>query len=296
MAVFHARLPERHDRNSGTDKINVLLEKYRGKPKQVKDVDVLRPLFGSAVREYDHDADPYRTFFDMEALQEYQDHDPDSFKGALKRECPIIRVVLNSRREELKEWQYKFTKLTRGQELLDIFGNLLEFAQDYAQSHEEPSFGTLDDFDSFGLEHLDDEPEYRIEGVIGSGIKSCVLHHLFPRCFPQLNRRSMYGLYFLSRMGHFGLESGTSEFLMIHDEFKSDNRNIRMDHNYWYPYGLLTLYAMRQYRLIASRSESIKLSLDSNYRFVYVDCLFGEVWKQHEEHIGTMMCVDERDM
>jgi len=283
------------ERNSGADKLKELEEKFRVIRKQVKDIDVIRPLFIEKLRDYDNEASIYRKFFNKDYLEEFQDHDPNGFKRALKSDCPIIRDAVNSRREALQEWQYKFNKLTTGQEFLDIFRNLLDFAEDYVTIHKEQSFGKLDDLESYGLDQLDDEPEYRIEGVIGSGIKSCVLYYLYPRCFPRLNRGSMYGLYFLSGKDHFGLGSRTSEFLMIYDRTIITDKNIKMDHNYWYPYGLLTLYAMRLYRLIDDKAKSMILALESDFRFVYVICLFDEIWQKHEELINTMMCVGEMD-
>jgi len=281
--------------NSDVDKYNVLLEKFPGKPKTIDVFKTLNRVFSTAIKEYEQKAASYREFFDEDSLQEYQDYDPNGFKRELAKKCPIIRHTVNSKREELKDWQYKFRNKT-GQELLDTFMNVLKFSKEYASDNPEPIFGSLNEYSAIKLEALDDQPELRLEGVIGSGIKSCVLYHLHPRLFPELNRRSMYGLYFLSEMEDFGLRSQTPEFLMINDGYKSNMRNIKMDHNYWYPFGLIVLYSMRLYRKIDEKCRTAKVSIDPQYRFVYVSCLFNEIWLCHKEHIQTMMCIDEMDI
>jgi hypothetical protein len=103
----------------------------------------------------------------------------------------------------------------------------------------------------------------------------------------------MYGLYFLSGQGSFGLPSKTSEFLMISDNRRVTTKNIPMNHNYWYHYSLVMLYCMRLYRLIEKECAKHKVSLDHNYRFIYVMRYFNEIYTVNEENIKTMTGGDE---
>lgn len=283
-------------RHSGIDALSsALSDKFKVKVKKGgNDSETVRNLFCESIKSFQKDSQPYVDAFTMNKLQSYQDYDPSGFKGFINKECPVIKNCLKSRRDTLKDWQIKY-KMKSGQELLDTFGNILDFSKDYVERNQESSFSVLTDYNQFQVENLDDDGDYRIEGVIGSGIKSTVLFHLYPRVFPQLSRLTMYGMYFLSGSKDFGLKSKTSEFLMINDNYNNHDHNIKMDHNYWYPYGLVILYMMNIYRKIKEKSDALSVPVDEHYRFVYVNTFFREVWECHSQHIATMMCTDEED-
>lgn len=261
------------------------------KSKPIDKAAILRSIFKDSIEEYEKEAEAYRKFFDRDDLQEYEDDDPKAFKAALKRECPVIRNSVNSQHEVMEEWKHKFIPTT-GQELLDVFFNLIKFAEDYSINTPDSDFSKFDSVDDFKVSTLD-EQEYGVVGVIGSGIKTVVLYYLNPRIFPLLTRLSIYGLYFLSGKGSFGLPSKTSEFLMISDTKKVSTRNIPMNHNYWYHYGLVLLYSLRLYRLIENECKKHGVSLDHNYRFLYVMRYFDEIYTANFENIKTMTGGDE---
>jgi hypothetical protein len=133
----------------------------------------------------------------------------------------------------------------KGSDLLAVFSNVLDFSNAWVAQQPEASYAVLDSADDFGLDPLDADETMTLPKVIGMGIKSIVLHHLDPRVFPQRTRNDLYGLYFLSGMQDFGLASGSSEFLMINDREPASNGSLIMEHNFWYPYGLYSLYAIR---------------------------------------------------
>ena len=264
---------------------------FKVKQAPVDKAAILRKIFKDAIIEYEKDAEVYRKFFDREDLQEYEDDDPLAFKAALRKECPVIRNSVNSQHEVMEEWKQKFIPTT-GQELLDVFFNLIKFAEDYSLNTPDTDFSKFDRVDDFNVSTLD-EQEYGVVGVIGSGIKTVVLYYLNPRIFPLLTRLSMYGLYFLSGKGSFGLPSKTSEFLMISDTKKVKTRNIPMNHNYWYHYSLVILYSLRIYRLIEKECKKLGISLDNNYSFLYVMRYFEEIYTVNFENIKTMTGGDE---
>ena len=227
---------------------------------------VLAHLFEKAVHDYEKEAKKYRRFFDLGAFDEYRD-DPNAFKHALSRDVPIIANTLSSRRTELKEWQKSF-RMAYPKDLLAVFESILDFIGEWREAHPidhyirqaselEPS--------GFGLDPLDDDETMFIANVIGMGIKSIVLFHLDPERLPPRGRYGLYGLYFLSKMQDFGLASGSSEFLMVNDINPTPDGSIIMDHNYWYPYGLFSLYSLRVYNWIEARSQEVGVTLDPDY-------------------------------
>lgn len=248
--------------------------------------------FEDALESFEKRAAKYRAFFLTDLLQEFRDDDPDSFKGQVSKKCPVIQAGLQSKSEDLKEWQIRF-KMTPSAELLTTFENLVAFADDYVESDgDEDDYSQHDAMGDFKFEGFDGE-HVGVPGVIGGGIKSEVLYHLHPRLFPLRSRAALYGLYFLTGRSYFGLHSKTSEFLMINDTVKNPDWNMRMDHNYWYSYALFTLYAMRVARALQAVCAEKGLSFEVENRYVYVDAFFRHVCNRHPDDLKVMRGVDE---
>lgn len=251
--------------------------------------------FIDSIAEYEKQRQPYLKFFNDEMLEEYLEDDPKAFKHALKKECPIIRHLVNSKREELQKWKERFAGAT-SDELFSISQNLITFAHRYKKEHTSKSFGAIDRWKYFETEELQEEEDFRVEGVIGMGIKSIILYFLEPSLFPICSRRALYALYFLSEQKDFNLPSRSSEFLMINDLNDYEDHNFKMEHNYFYPYPLFTLFALRTYRFLEKRSKEIGTILDPKYRFVYVNAYYEHICEQHSEDIDTMLASEEYDL
>jgi hypothetical protein len=247
---------------------------------------VLVRVFEAAVTSYETEAQSYRKFFSSDALEEYQD-DPNAFKQALSRDVPVICNTLRQRRAELKEWQKHF-RMARAKDLLEVFSNVLEFKEGWLAAHPRNLYGALDEPAAFDLDPLDDDETMYLINVIGMGIKSIVLYHLAADRLPSRGRTGLYGLYFLSGRGCFGLPSDSSEFLMVNDRDPASDGSIIMEHNFYYPYGLFSWYALRVFRWIEQRSSNAGLTLDRSVRYVYVDRFFEAVCAQHPDDLKTM--------
>jgi hypothetical protein len=246
--------------------------------------------FAAAVQEYEKTAKKYRDFFVPEAMEEFAD-DPGAFKSHLAKDVPIIARTLNQRRPELLEWQRDF-RGARAKDLLAVFSNVLDFREEWANSQPESVFATHDDPAAFGLDPLDDDESMTLTNVIGMGIKSVVLHHLDSRIFPRRLRTDLYGLYFLSGMNDFGLASRSSEFLMINDRALASNGSMIMDHNFWYPYGLFSMYVLRIFRWLQAQVQSEGRGLDTQVRHVFVAHFLASVCAGHVEDMKTMRAHD----
>lgn len=129
--------------------------------------------------------------------------------------------------------------------------------------------------------------------MIGSGIKSLVLHHFHPRVFPILRGPSMFALFFLTDKSAFDLLSDTSEFLIVDDGKKGKDLNIAMDHNYWYPYAQFNEYAVLVARLLKAACKAHGIDFDVEHRYVYVDAYFAHVCEVHAADLKVMRGIDE---
>lgn len=247
-------------------------------------------VFAAAVVDYEREARKYRDFFDPEAMDEFRD-DPNAFKQMLARDVPVIAGTLMQRRSELKEWQRHF-RAAKPKDLLEVFSNLMEFAAAWSAAHPEAVYAAYDDPNVFELNPLDDDETMYITNVIGMGIKSFVLYHMDASRFPARGRDGLYGLYFLSECDHFGLPSKSSEFLMINDRSTASNGSFVMDQNYWYPYGVFSVYALRIFRWMSKRLAASGQALDTKVRHVFVQRFLHEVCAQHTEDLKTMRAYD----
>jgi hypothetical protein len=245
-----------------------------------------------AITDYQKMAQRYCNIFDGEALQDYRDDQPDTFKTELSRKFPVIMSLLRAGSTELKEWKIKYN-LKTSEELLCVFENLLAFANEYMKARgAEATYSKFHEASEFALDGFDGE-DMSIPGVVGSGIKSLALYHRHARVFPALGGRSVYGLYFLTDKSFFSLRSESSEFLMISDGLKGRDINMRMDHNYWYPYSLFAEYAMHVANLIQAECVARGIGFDVEYRHVYVDAFFGHIGDVHAADLRIMAGVDE---
>jgi hypothetical protein len=266
------------------------LAKHFGAAPTALDATILTETFASTVQAYEKAAARYRDFFDSDAMEEYGD-DPNTFKRNLARDVPVIAGTLNQRRPELREWQQSF-RGSKGVDLLEVFSNVLEFRMDWAKQHPEGTYALLDSVDDFELDPLDSDDTMTLTNVIGMGIKSIVLYHLDPSRLPQRGRLDLYGLYFLCGMENFGLPSGSSEFLMINDRERASNGSLIMEHNFWYPYSLFSLYALRLYRWMDGQMRAAGSGLDPHVRYVFVSQFLNEVCSEHGEHMKIMRAHD----
>lgn len=256
-------------------------------------------IFTKGIEKYEKESKAYREFFDVASMEEFEEvDDPKIFKGELRNKCPIIRKSLMSRQEELQKWKEDFAA-AKPQELLDTFANFLDFIWEYSDSTKEAEFNAFskpEDYDDLGT--LSDDPDLSLQSVIGAGIKSTVIYNIEPRYFCKSVRRTLYGLYFLTKDIHNRMPSRTSEFIIIDDtnSYKSkrgSDTNLRIEHNYWYPYNLFSLYTNHLFKILEKLAKDLKLSLSYEYRFVYVNTFLEQVCAEHQGAIKTMMGGDQ---
>jgi hypothetical protein len=260
-----------------------------GGGKASSQVDARMRSFASAIEKYEKGAEKYRRFFHPDAMEEFHD-DPNAFKQHLAKEVPVIAGTLMQRRPELQEWQ-RYFRASRGRDLLAVFSNLLDFREDWSRQHPETAYTHYDQLEDFGLDPAEDE-SMTLTNVIGMGIKSIVLYNLDPTRLPQRARSDLYGLYFLTGMNHFGLASNSSEFLMINDREPASNGSLIMEHNFWYPYGLFSLYVLRIFRWVDGQIRQKGEGLDPHARYIYVGHFLNEVCSEHADHMKVMRAHD----
>lgn len=241
----------------------------------------------------------YKGFFSEDNMEDYEEMDDAKvFKNDLRNECPIIHKTLFSKMEELQKWKEDFAHC-KAQELLDIFFNFLDFSNDYSEKNSAKNYNEFlikEDFNEYS--NLSEEEDFVLRNVIGAGIRTTIIYNLHPSHFCKSVRRTLYGLYFLTNDIHGKTPSRTSEFTMIDDNIKNagnrnSTRSLRIEHNYWYPYNLFMFYTNSVYILLEEELTKLGISLDSNYRFVYVNMFLELICAENSEYVTTMMGGDQ---
>jgi len=240
------------------------------------------------IRKNDRLNEKYIEMFDMDLMEEYSE-DTQGFKDVtLKKDCDIIRKTLQSKSEALNEWKKKFYGC-KSQQLYDTFYNMMYFAQEYYEDMDEDAILELDSIDECALREMEEDACYK-SGVLGFGIVSNILNHMYPRVFPGNYKAGVYSLFFLSgACKGIDMPSESSEFCMVKDDFYTKTGAMETEHNYYFPYENFCIYTLRIYKILV---EKIKARFDKefpvNYRFLLTNDFYEYVISVHKEDISTL--------
>ncbi len=256
--------------------------------------DSFSALLAEMIRKNDKAHDKYFEIFDMELMEEEYAEDTEGFKAVtLKKDCDVIRKTLQSKSEALGEWKKKFYGC-KSQQLYDTFYNMLNFAIEYDEEMVEDSLAEVDTIDDIGFAQMSEDACYQ-SGVLGFGIVSNILNHMYPRVFPGNYKAGIYSLHFLTGEGRgVNMPSDSSEFLMVKDDFYSKTGIIETEHNYYFPYETFGLYTLRIFRFL---EEKIKVrfhkEFPSDYRYLLTNDFYDYVTSIHRSDIATLCGNDD---
>lgn len=240
-----------------------------------EDPQYLKDIFIQALKDFENERPKYFDLLDRDMLEEFE-YDPSTFKGTLRRECPIIRRCLNSPAKVMDKYRARFNETTSDR-MLEVVISISEFGTNFMQSFDISRRMHIQSPEDLRVSELDSDP-YTAYGMIGGGIRSHFLYNLYPQAFPNRSQNSIWAYYFLTGRKKFGYEDD-SEFLMINPDGSGTQQN------YFYPYDLFTFYATKLYIRLKAACLGIEYSLDEAYRYVYLNTFLNLVADLHQKDI-----------
>lgn len=256
--------------------------------------DSFLALLAEMIRKNDKVQDRYFEIFDMELMEDEYSEDTEGFKAVtLKKECDIIRKTLQSKSEALGEWKKKFHGC-KSQQLYDTFYNMLTFAVEYDEEMDEDTLAEVDTIEEIGFAQMSEDACYQ-SGVLGFGIVSNILNHMYPRAFPGNYKAGIYSLHFLTGLGKgVNMPSESSEFLMVKDDVYSKTGIIESEHNYYFPYETFGLYTLRIFRFLEKKIKArFHKEFPSDYRYLLTNDFYDYVTSIHRSDISTLCGNDD---
>ena len=236
----------------------------------------LTERLSAAVADFESEQPHYQELFDPGMLEEYA-YDPNAFKGDFRRKCPIVRRCIMSPARVMDNYRAAFN-MTDGARMLEVTTNIVEFAHGFMGSFDDKQHELVQSPSDLGVDALDGD-SFTAYGVIGGGIRSHFLHHLYPNAFPNRSQNAIWAYYFLTERKDYGFDDG-SEFLMIEP--------VGAQQNYRYPYDLFSYYALQLYLALRDACEGAGVELERAYRYVYLDAFLNHISDTHREDINYL--------
>lgn len=237
----------------------------------------------------------YHEIFDLEMMYEYGEAVDDFKNQILKKECDVIRKTLGSKSESLNEWKSKFYGV-KAQKIYDTFYNIIDFSYDYDEEFDEDVMISIDEINENRLTEMEEGACY-LNGVIGYGIVSNILNHMYPRVIPGNYKVGIYSLHFLTgnfKKNGIDMPSETSEFIMVKDLTHSKTGIIEAEHNYFFPFQTFGLYTLRIYHVIEEEiNKRFGMKYPTDYRFLITNDFYNFVTTLHREDITNLTGNDD---
>lgn len=178
---------------------------------------------------------------------------------------------------ELRKYREQFLKTTAADIFItvrNILKSTIVYVNNIAKDINYNRVGTIE---QLKVDYLN-EDAMLLAGVIGLGIRSEMLHRLYPGNFSIMTRRSLWGMYFLSEK--------QEEF--ITDEQSDDGRKQRTSHNWEYEYDRFLLYNNFIANLFEGKLIKYGIKMKGNLRFGYVNMFLNDIARFHKDEIAAL--------
>ena len=165
---------------------------------QEKNLKKIVKSWEGQIEKYSQEA---KAILDLQLFDESNEecYDTEEFKQhVFAKGLWTVRSALTTPDPELDQYKSRF-HATTAKDIYVAVGNILSGAMNYAGSVcQHLSYNRISTPEQLKLEFLN-EDGLLLTGVIGLGIRSEILHRMYPGAFAMMTRRNGWGMFFLSQ-------------------------------------------------------------------------------------------------
>lgn len=236
----------------------------------------------STIAKWSADIDKYQDefagHFDLELFDEESDdvYEFQEFKDVFATKLWTVRGALKTPDPDLDLYKSKFQQTTGAQIFNTVREILLETDNYMRNTASKVNFKRVKTVTDLKLEFLDEENMF-LPGIIGLGIRSELLHRIYPSHFAIMTRRSGWAMYYL-----------TDEF----DEFVIDEEKDGKSRTsfYWeYEYDRFSYLCNFICNLLEENLSKYNITLNQQKRFGYVNLFLNEIFQHHKEQADFLI-------
>lgn len=210
---------------------------------------------------------------DNEEAYEYQEFKDTIFSVKLW----TVSSALRTKDPQLERYKAQYLR-TPAKDIFVTTYNILKGALNYMNNEASSiNFHKLASIEELKYDFLDEDDKL-LTGVIGLGIRSEILHRLYPSHFTIMTRRSLWGMYYL-----------TGELDEFVDDSPPFDGKVRTEHNWNYNYKRFSFYNNFLCNLIEEKiNKTCGFKLDQSLRFGYVNHFLTMIHEQHKQEIEVL--------
>lgn len=233
----------------------------------------------SIIKGWETEINSYKeTFYKIFSKSKLQIYESilDDFKNKqFRNNLWTVSAALRTKDPDLARYKKDFAEALPA-DILTTLTTILEDSTNYVKNMvPNIDYDKINTIDELQFDFLD-KAELSLKKIIGFGIRSEILHRMYPAFFPVMTQRSLWGMYFLTSL--------EEEFITI--EEKSRREIIRVSHNWTYDYARFTFYNNYVYLLLNNKLENnYNIILNSNIRFGYCNMFLVSIAESHREEI-----------
>lgn len=203
---------------------------------------------------------------------------PGEFKSkSFRNNLWTVSSALKTPDPDLARYKKDFANVT-ADEVLETVQHILELTRAYIkQTASSLNYPLVTSIEELDMDFLNKEDMF-LNKIIGFGIRSEILHRMFPAHFPIMTQRTLWAMYFLTDRAR--------EFIAI--EHKTRSGTMRVSHNWQYDYARFTYYNNYIGNLLQKKLEKFEIQLEPELRFGFVNLFLVELAKLHKSDIKVL--------
>lgn len=240
-----------------------------------KEIEALKKRLSEMEQEVIKYRDECISHFNESIMAAYEE-DLSAFKDEIfaNKLWTVHSALYDKSNPELDRYRDSFNNATAS-EIYEHVKAILIATRDYVKNvFPKIPIKTIRKIEDLKLDYLNDD-DMTMSGVIGLGIRSELLHRLYPGIFPIMTRRTLWGMFFLTNQDEF-----------VVDENR-DGKS-RTSHQWNYEYDRLCFYNNFLMNIMESYLAKHKIKIKQELRFGYINLMLVEYAKKHSKEIDKL--------